>query len=172
MARAALAYSAVEELQRIARPEPEGSAGIRDRLGAAPISRQSPGENVIGVDARRSIVRFARSDESVPDPASVVEIEERRLELRPNTVRGLEAPDDRDECVSAAGGSRPPRRAQRVATPGGVLRQRQLFDDVLEQRYGTPEISLSRLGVGKSRLGVDVAGKRREGSSVCTPGAD
>ena len=51
MAEAALDHPAVEELERVLRPEPERALRVGERLRAAAVPLQRPGEHVVAVDA-------------------------------------------------------------------------------------------------------------------------
>src|SRR3954454_9050793 len=99
MAEAALDHPAVEELQRIARPEPEGVLRVREPVTAAAVAGERPGEDVVSVDRRPLRVSAARESEGVREPDGVVDVEERGLEVGPDAVRDEQALDDADQGV-------------------------------------------------------------------------
>ena len=63
MAEAALDHPAVEELERVARPEPERALRVAPRLAAAAVPLERPREDVVAVDRRPLALREARERE-------------------------------------------------------------------------------------------------------------
>src|SRR5919108_6327401 len=81
MTEAELDHARVEDLDRVARPQPQGADRVALGLVAAPILVERPGENVLRGDAFLRPVREAGARERIGEAPAVVEIEERGLEL-------------------------------------------------------------------------------------------
>src|SRR5438552_8847956 len=80
-AEAALDHSAVEELERIERPEPEGALRVAQRLTAVPGPLERPSQDVVAVDRRPLAPGQACECERGLKPDPVVDVEECGLEI-------------------------------------------------------------------------------------------
>src|SRR5947208_11321048 len=87
MAEAPLDHPAVEVLERIARPEPEGALREAQRLSAVAGPRERPSQYVVAVDRRPVGPRRTRQRKRVLSPNAVVDVEESRLQVRVHAVR-------------------------------------------------------------------------------------
>src|SRR5215212_7500431 len=88
MAEAAFDHPAVEELERIERPEPEGALRVAQRLTAVPGPLERPSQDVVAVDRRPLLPSEARERERRVKPDTVIDVEKRGLEI------GLDAVGD------------------------------------------------------------------------------
>src|SRR5439155_25671614 len=82
VAEAALDHPAVEVLERIARPEPEGALREAQRLSAAAVPRERPSQDVVAVDRRPVGASGSGEGERMSRPDAVIDVEEGRLEVR------------------------------------------------------------------------------------------
>src|SRR6266481_821230 len=80
-AEAALDHPAVEELERIERPEPEGALRVAQRLAAVPGPLERPSQDVVAVDRRSLPLREPCEGEGGVKPDPMVDVEERGLEI-------------------------------------------------------------------------------------------
>jgi hypothetical protein len=87
-AETALDHPAVEELERIASPQPERALRVGERLVAVPVPGKGPGEHIIAVDTRTIGAGAASQGQRVRKPNPEVDDEERSLEV------GLDAVGD------------------------------------------------------------------------------
>src|SRR3954452_12942286 len=87
----------MERLQRIARPESERVLRVRERLGAASVAGERPGEHVVAVDRRTLRTGTPRERDRLTKADPVVDLEERRLEVCPDPVRDEQPADRLDE---------------------------------------------------------------------------
>src|SRR5207248_638199 len=78
VAEAALDHSAVEELERVPCAEPERMLRIAERLLTTAVPRQRPREDVIAVDRWPFALRAPSERERLPQPQTVVDVEEGR----------------------------------------------------------------------------------------------
>ena len=62
---AALDHAAVEELEGVAGPKPQREPRVAERLSAAPVPLERPGEDVVSVDRGPSMLRATRECEQV-----------------------------------------------------------------------------------------------------------
>src|SRR5207247_9275735 len=124
----ALDHPAVEELERVERAEPERSLRVGLRLFAATVAGQGPGENVVAVDARTVRSSLLGERERVLEPDSVVDVEQRGLEVGLDPVREQQSLDDADQRVLPAGEPNLSLRAVEVAELRDVLRERVHVD--------------------------------------------
>ena len=102
VAEAALDHPAVEELERVARPEPQRAPGVAQRLAAAAVSLERPREDVVAVDRRPLPLRAARERERGRQADAVVDVEERGLEVGLDAVGDEQPLDDADQRVLLA----------------------------------------------------------------------
>src|ERR1043166_6313419 len=87
-------HPAVEQLEGIACAEPERSARPPKGFAAVPVARKCPGEHVVAVDARPGRVCPPCQGERVPETNALVDVEERRIEVRLDAVGDEQALDD------------------------------------------------------------------------------
>ena len=124
-AEAALDHAAVEVEGRVARAEPERALRAAERLLAAAVPGERPGEHVVALDRRPGGARPARQLERLAQPDPVVDPEERELEIRVDAVRGLEPLDRADQLdLLARAAAFAARRRSRSASVRDELRQR------------------------------------------------
>src|SRR5712691_8727562 len=86
VAEAALDHAAVKELGCIARTEPERTLRVAERLLTAPRPGERPSEHVVSVDARAIAVRSARETKCLPRAHTMVDVEQRSLEICLDTI--------------------------------------------------------------------------------------
>jgi hypothetical protein len=103
VSEAALDRAAVEELQRVLRPEPEGAARPPQRLVAFAVPGKRPREDVVAVDRRPVCVRATCEHERVRQRDAVVDVEERGLKIRLDAVRREQPLDDADQPLLSTG---------------------------------------------------------------------
>src|SRR3954447_7051177 len=115
MAEAALDHPAVEELQRVARAEPECVLRVRKRRLAVSVAGEGPREDVVAVDRGPLRVGAARQGERVRETDSVVDVEERGLTVGPHRVRDEQPLYHADQRVLAARLAGPAGRAVQIA---------------------------------------------------------
>src|SRR4029077_20759107 len=87
VAEATLDHPAVEELGRVERPESERPLREAQRLTAAAVPLEGPGQHVVAVDRRTVPICSACELERVRQTDCVVDVEECRLEIRLDAVR-------------------------------------------------------------------------------------
>ena len=172
MAEAALDHPAVEELERILRPEPERLLRVAERLVATAVPRERPGEDVVAVDRRPLGVADPGQRERVLQADPVVDVEERDLEIDADAVGAQQLLDRADQLVLAPCGGAVARRGEQVAEGADVLREGIRFDRlplVGDRELRVPE---RRLG-GRERVQpVGVVGEdpvRASGTAAAPP---
>ncbi len=116
----ALDHRAVEELRRIERAQPERTPRQAERLATPAVARQRPGQDVVAVDRRTLGPRRPRERNRSSQSNSVVDVEERRLQVDLDAVRPLQLRDRPDERVLAFCGF----AAEQVSERRDELRQR------------------------------------------------
>src|SRR5947208_699185 len=159
MAQAALDHPAVEELERIERSEPEGALRVAQRLTAVPGPLERPSQDVVAVDRRPLPPCEARECERRVELDSVIDVEERGLEIGLYPVRDQQALDDGDQLVLLLRQPRMTDRAVEVTERRDVLGQRDPVDGVLLETDCGPVAAHARLG---SREGVECVGVVRK----------
>src|SRR5437667_1611320 len=123
-AEAALDNPAVEELERIERPEPEGALREAQRLTAVPGPLERPSQDVVAVDRRPLPPGEACERERRMKLDSVIDVEERGLEIGLDAVRDEQTLDDPDQLVLLLPEPWATGRAVKIAERRDVLRQR------------------------------------------------
>ena len=132
---------------------------VGERLAAAAVPGERPGEHVVAVDARPLGAGAAGQRQRVRQPDAVVDVEERGLEVGLDAVRDEEPLDHADQRVLPAGELRSPGDAVEVAELADVLRQRDRGDGPLLQRDRRCEPASCRLDAGERVERVGVAGE-------------
>src|SRR5439155_19231670 len=97
----ALDHRAVEDEERVARPQPERPDRVCPRSGAVAGAEEPPRDRILGVDAGPGGVGRAGARQGVGHVPVVVEVEKGRLELGAHAVCLEEALDRVDERVLA-----------------------------------------------------------------------
>src|SRR3982750_112167 len=91
MTETLLDLRAVEELRGVFRAEAERELRVVQRLAAAPVAGERPGEHVVAVDRRPFALRLPGERQRRPQADPVVDVEQRRFEVRADTVCGEQA---------------------------------------------------------------------------------
>src|SRR5438477_6894730 len=162
MAEAALDHSAVEELERIERPEPEGALRVAQRLTAVPGPLERPSEDVVAVDRRPLPPGETREGKRRVKLDAVVDIEQCGLEIGLDAVRDQQALDDRDQLVLPLCQLRVAGGAVEIAKRRDVLRQRDPVYRLLLEADCGPIVAHARLGSRQRVKCVGVVGKDKE----------
>ena len=135
VAEALLDHPAMEDLERIERPEPERALREAQRLAAVPVPCERPSQDVVPVDRRALALRKARERKRRMKPDAVVDVEERGLEVGLDAVRDQQPLDHADQrvlpaCVRVVAGG-----ALEITEHRDVLRERdQVHRFLLEPR--------------------------------------
>ena len=129
-----------------------------ERLAAAAVAGERPGEHVVAVDRRPLGLRPPRERERVAQPDAVVGPVERGLEVDLDAVRHLQPLDRADERVlltrlGATAGAR-----EQVAELRDVARQRDRLDRAALERDRAGRVPPRRLDAGERVERRDVAG--------------
>src|SRR5215208_2096462 len=165
-AEAALDHAAVEELERVAGPEPQRAFRMAERLGALAVPLERPGEDIVSIDARPVALRRAREVERLRQANRVVRLEQRDLEVRLDTVRIQETPDRVEQRVLALGGLLASGDLKQIAECDDELRQRDLGDGAPLERDRPRIAPLCRLDLRQRVEREDVSRERRERAQV------
>ena len=123
-AEAALDHPAVEDLERVERPEPEGALRVAQRLTAVAVPLERPSQDVVAVDRRALALREPRERERRLKPDAVVDVEERGLEVGLDAVRDEQPLDHARSARTACAPAPRARGAIEVAERRDVLRER------------------------------------------------
>src|SRR5579862_5300165 len=118
----------MEELQRVARAEPERSRRPMECSGAVAVAGERPPEDVVAEDARTLGVTAAREYQRVWKVDSVVDVEQRDVEVVAHAVCGEQALDDGDELVLTLRLDLRTEGVVEIAEETDVLRQRHVGD--------------------------------------------
>src|ERR1700738_4364534 len=100
--QAGLEEAAMEELERVTRAEPKRALRVVERLTAAAVAGERPGEHVVSEDARAVGVAAAGKLERLWEANAVVDVEERDVEIVLDAVRGEQPLDHADQRVLLA----------------------------------------------------------------------
>src|SRR5829696_8621253 len=166
VAKAALDHSPVEELDGVARPKPQRVLRISPRLGAAAVAGERPGEHVVPVDAWALRATAPGEHERLRQPNSVIDVEERDVEIDLRVVRSEPPVERADPRILSPGEPRLSSRAVKVAERGGELGhghglERAPFQG--DRLFGTPACCFDLRERVESR---GVARKDCQGSAV------
>ena len=130
VAEAALDHPAMEDLERVERPEPKRALRVAQRLAAVPVPLERPSQDVVAVDRRPLALRAARASASEAGsriPWSTSKSAVSRSVLTPFATSSRSMTRDQ-RVLLAAPAVVWPRHAVEVAEHRDVLRQRDPVD--------------------------------------------
>ena len=99
VAEATLDHAAVEELEGVLGPEPQRELRVAERLVAAAVPLERPGEDVVSVDRGPGALGATRERERARRRDVVVGVEERDLQIGSDSVRAQEPVDHADQRI-------------------------------------------------------------------------
>src|SRR5207302_1797236 len=132
------------------------------------VAGERPREHVVAVDRRSVRPRRAGKRERAGEANGVVDVEERRLEIRLDAVGAQETTDRSDQRVLAACSRLLPSRVLQVTERGDELWEREGVRRALFERNRVRQVAARRFDLRKRVEGVDVAGSRGESGPVLT----
>ena len=162
VAEAPLDHPAVEELEGVERSEPQSQAGVGESFGASPVAGERPGQYVVSVDARPCAIRPTSESEGVPQAQTVVDVEERGLEVGADAVCHEQPLDDADERILPLRGVPLSVAREEVAECRDRLRKRQHFRRTSCEPDRACGVPLRLLDERERLERVHIAGKDRE----------
>ena len=150
---------AVEVLDGVAGAEPQGQAGVVQRLAAGAVARECPREHVVAEDARAELVTLTRQLQRMLQVDAVIDVEERDVEIVADAVRRQQALDVADQRVLLPCRFLVSARVVEVAEQADVLGQRNAVDSVLLVAESGGPVAQGDLGLRHSVQAERVARK-------------
>ena len=150
MAEAALDHATMEELRRVPRSEPQRPLRVGQRLCAAAVTRQSPGEDIVAVDRRTIGASGAGKQQRLRELDRMIDVEQRRFQIRLDAVGAEQAPDCADQRVLPSRRSVVPGQPIEVTEGRDELRQRDPVHGAMLHGDRSPNVTKSRFDLSKA----------------------